>query len=167
MKDKIIGTIKQPSESTRKRGIVFLVFSMLLVLYMIFKNEEFIKILNTTYFALLLPVSCGLFFIIGILLIVIVYMNRDLKEMQLKVENGKLIIHSQIPFTPIFLINKTIVLDYPVKEASLLMGNLKGSVNKWWKLCLNDGSKTVAVTIVKSNFSDAEKIVNTINKKEI
>jgi hypothetical protein len=164
MEEKIIGVIKQPAEAAQKRGIIFLIISMFLLIYMIFKNEEFMNLLQKSGFILILPVICIVFFIIGIYMIAIVYLNRDLKEIKIRAVNDKLYINGQLPFTPVFTDSKVIEMNYPLKEAKLVTGNLKGSIIKWWKLILNDGNTTSAVTIVKSNLKNAADIVNELNK---
>ena len=165
MEDNIIGKIKQPVESSGKRGMVLLAFSALMLLYMIFMNDEFQNTLQTTKFALLLPILCFLFLLSGAYIILIVNLNRELKDIRVKINSGKLTVNAQCPFTSVFSKNRLLEINYPLSEIKLVTGNLKGSVVKWWNLILKGGDKTVTVKIVKENYQDAVSIVNIINKE--
>lgn len=164
MEGKTIAVLKQPTASNIVRGIYYLIFGTLMIVATVTLGPQFARDIADMPYVIIVPVFGVIFLIMGLGDIILGITNSKLKEIPIVKKDGKLVFYGHVMATPLFTEKKVIELDTAKLNARFKKGNI-ASTSEWWKLLLDDGSKTVKVRVMKFIKGDIRSLVDSINGK--
>jgi hypothetical protein len=162
MEERTLAVLKQPTASTIVRGVYYALFGALMIVVTILMAGMSRSLLEDAPYFVFVPVAGALFLVMGIGDIVLAAKNTKLKENPVVVRDGKLRLYGHILATPLFTEKKTIELDASKLNARYKRGN-RSSTSEWWKLYVDDPTRTVKVRIMKFLKGDIRSLVDAIN----